>query len=251
MDQYIKRKIFRKFNTSSEEVEDFIAAEKQLIVFVNGKEVISLYCTPSMIKELITGLFMTEGILTDKISTEEWNIAYGDEIVVNISTDKDISTEETTLSRCLGGVTFKKMNFEKVKDDFFITSKALKNIFNEFHQKSELFKLTGCFHSAALSDGKRIIVFAEDIGRHNVIDKVLGHSLIEGIPLRGKLMMVSCRLSSEIISKCSGFGIPLVASRAAPTSLAIEIAELCEITLVGFMRGDRMNIYTHAQRILE
>jgi FdhD protein len=251
MDPYIKRKILKKHGISFEEVEDFIAVEKKLKVSVNGKEVISLYCTPSLIKELVIGFFITEGIFTNKILMDNMRIVYGEEVMVDIPVDEDIFTEGMTTSRCLGGVTLnKKMNFKKVTDDFSITAEFLKTVFNEFHQKSDLFKLTGCFHSAALSDGKRILVFAEDIGRHNVIDKVIGHSIINDITLAGKLMLVSCRLSSEIVSKCSRFGISVVASRAAPTSLAIEIAEACGITLVGFMRGDCMNVYTNAQRIL-
>jgi FdhD protein len=79
---------------------------------------------------------------------------------------------------------------------------------------------------------------------------VIGYSVINDIPFTGKLMLVSCRLSSEIISKCSRWGIPVIASRAAPTNLAIEIAEISGITLVGFVRGDRLNVYTNMQRII-
>ena len=252
MDPYIKRNTLIRHGTSFEEIEDYIAIEKKLIVSVNGKKVISLYCTPSMIKELVTGFFLTEGIFTDKFLMDTMKIVYGEEVMIDILVDKDIFKEGMVLSRCLGGVTLnKEMNFKKVIDDFSITAESLKTIFKKFHQESELFKLTGCFHSAALSDGESILIFAEDIGRHNVIDKVIGYSIINDITLAGKLMLVSCRLSSEIVSKCSRFGVSIVASRAAPTSLAIEISEACGITLVGFMRGDRMNVYTHMQRILQ
>ncbi|MDH5201930.1 MAG: formate dehydrogenase accessory sulfurtransferase FdhD [Nitrospirota bacterium] len=252
MDPYIKRKILKKHGTSFEEIEDYIAIEKKLIVSVNGKEMISLYCTPSMIKELVTGFFLTEGIFTDKFLMDKMKIVYGEEVMIDIPVDKDIFKEGMVPSRCLGGVTLnKEMNYEKVIDDFSITAESLKTIFNEYHRKSELFKLTGCFHSAALSDGERILVFADDIGRHNVVDKVIGYSILEDIPLSKKLMLVSCRLSSEIVSKCSRFGVSIIASRAAPTSLAIDISEACGITLVGFMRGDRMNVYTHTQRIIQ
>lgn len=251
MNPYIKRKIIKKQDTSFEEIEDYIAVEKKLKVSVNGKDVISLYCTPLMIKELVIGLFLTERILTNKISPEEMRIVYGEEIVVDIPVAGDVLTEGIVTSRCLGGFTFnKKRNFEKVKDDFSITVEVLKTLFKEFQQKSELFRLTGCFHSAALSDGKRILVFAEDIGRHNAVDKVIGYSILADIPFTGKLMLVSCRISSEIISKCAKWGIPIIASRAAPTDLAIEIAEKSGVTLVGFVRGDRLNVYTNSQRII-
>ncbi len=251
MNPYIKRKIIKKQGTSSEELEDYVAIEKKLRVSVNGKKVITLYCTPLMIKELIIGLFLTEGILTNKISPDKINIIYGEDIGVDISAGQDVLKKGMVTSRCLGGVTFnKKRNFEKVKDDFSITVEDLKNIFEEFQHKSELFRLTGCFHSAALSDGKRILAYAEDIGRHNAVDKVIGYSILGNIPFTGKLMIVSCRISSEIISKCSRWGIPIIASRAAPTDLAIEIAEKSGITLAGFVRGDRLNVYTNPQRII-
>jgi len=252
MDQYIKRKVLKKFSSSFEEVEDYIAIEKKLRVSVNGKEVISLYCTPSMIKELVIGFFLTEGIIKGEFCAEKISVEYGEDIMVDIPFEGDIATESMVItSGCIGGITFnRKRDFEKIKDGFSIEAAALKNIFKEFQQRAELFKLTGCVHSAALSDGKRILVFAEDIGRHNAVDKVIGYSIFEDIPFAEKLMLVSGRLSSEIASKCSRWGIPIVVSRTAPTELAIEISEKSGSTLIGFMRGDRMNVYTNPQRII-
>jgi len=251
MDPYIQRKIIKKKGTSFEKVNDFIAVEKKLKIFVNNKELINLYCTPSMIKELVAGLLLTEGILANKISSDQICLVNGKEIKVNIHVDEDILKENLAVSRCLGGITFhKKRNFKKIKDDFSLSVEALNFIFQEFQQKSELFRLTGCFHSSALSDNKKILVFAEDIGRHNAVDKVIGYSILADISFRGKLMVVSCRISSEIVSKCARWGIPIIASRAASTDLAIEIAQKTGVTLVGFVRGDSLNVYTHEQRII-
>jgi FdhD protein len=249
MNPYVKREVIKRQGTSSDEVEDSIAVEKRLRVSINGKDFITLYCTPLMIKELLTGLFLTEGIFTE--IPEEMSIVYGEEIVVDIPVAGDLSTEEITTSRRIAGVTFeKKRKFKKIKDDISLKAKALWRVFEEFQQRSELFRLTGCFHIAALSDGEKILAFAEDIGRHNAVDKVIGYSLLGDISFKRKIMLASCRLSSEIVSKCSRWGIPIVASRAAPTDLAIEIAETSGMTLVGFVRGERMNIYTNPQRII-
>lgn len=249
---YIKRKIIKKKGTSFEEIDDFIAVEKRLNITVNGNPAISLYCTPLMIRELVAGLFFTEGIIKGKFCTEDISIKYGEEIRANIHADGDILTEGMVVtSGCVGGITFaRKKDFEKVTDNFSIETETFKAIFNEFKQRSELFTLTGCVHIAALSDGNQILVFAEDIGRHNAVDKVIGYAILEDIPFTEKLMLVSGRLSSEIASKCSRWGIPIVASRAAPTNLAIEIAEKSGVTLVGFVRGDRLNVYTNSQRII-
>ncbi len=252
MDPYIQRKIIKKKGTSFEEIDDFIAVEKRLNVFINKREFISLYCTPLMIKELVTGLLLTEGILAHKTSPDQIRIVNGNEIRVDIHVNEDILKENLPVSRCLGGITLhKKRKFKKIKDDFSLSVEALNFIFQEFQQKSNFFRLTGCFHSAALSDDKKIIAFTEDIGRHNAVDKVIGHCILYDIPFTGKLMIVSCRISSEIISKCAKWGIPIIASRAAPTDLAIEIAEKSGVTLLGFVRGDSLNIYTNEQRIIK
>ena len=251
MTPYKKKKIIKYEGTSSEVVEDSCAVEKKCVISVQGKELLSLYCTPSMVKQLVTGLLMTEGLVTKKISPEEMTIVQGDDITVDILVDEDNLPERVTTARCLGGFTvLKKRVFEKIHDDFSLTTIALKNLFEDFQQRSELFKMTGGFHSAALSDGEKILSFVEDIGRHNAVDKVIGDALLKEISFRGKAMLVSCRISSEIISKCSRWDIPILASRSAPTDLAIEIAEISGMTLVGFMRGDRLNIYSNSQRII-
>jgi len=251
MDPSVKRKIIKYQGAFPDEIEDSLAVEKKLVISVQGKELVSLYCTPMMVKELVTGLLLTEEIITNKISPEEMKIVYGNEITVNLSSNRDIAPEKLTTFRCLGGFTvLKKRSFEKIHNDFYLTIEALKNLFGDFQQKTELFKMTGCFHSAAISDGKKILSFSEDIGRHNAVDKVIGDVLIREISFTRKVMMVSCRISSEIISKCSRWGIPILVSRSAPTDLAIEIAELSGITLVGFIRGDSLNIYTNPQRII-
>jgi FdhD protein len=250
MDPFRKKRIIQRQTESSKEKEDYVAVEKRMKVSLNGKDFITLYCTPLMIKELVVGLFLTEGIITE-IHAENMKIEYGKEIQIDIPVVDVASAEEIITSRHVAGITLgKKRNFEKVKDDFVLEADAIKSIFEDFQQRSELFRLTGCFHGAALSDREKILIFAEDIGRHNAVDKVIGYSILNGISFESKAMIVSCRLSSEIVSKCSRWGIPVLASRAAPTDLAIEIAETTGMTLVGFVRGDRMNIYTNPQRII-
>jgi FdhD protein len=251
MDPFIKRNIIKYRGSSSEEREDTLAVEKKLVISVQGKEILSLYCTPIMVNELVTGLLMTEGVVSSKLSPEKMTIVHGDEITVDLLIKGAISPERLTTARCLGGFTvLRKRSFEKIHDDFSLPAEALKDLFEDFQQRSELFKMTGCFHSAAISDDKAILSFAEDIGRHNAVDKVIGDMLLKDIAFSGKALLVSCRISSEIISKCSRWGIPILASRSAPTDLAREIAEISGITLIGFMRGDRLNVYTNPERII-
>ena len=251
MERTTKRKIYRHRDGSCECAEDLLAMEKRVRISVNGREIVSLYCTPHMVKELVVGLMMTEGIIRGSWCAERMSIEYGDEIAVDIPAEGEVITEGKTItSGCIGGITFER-NEEagKIEDAFTIDRRSLRYIFSDFQARSELYRVTGCIHSAALSDGRIILCFAEDIGRHNAVDKVIGYALLEKIPFSGKVMLASGRISSEISSKCSRWGSPILATRTAPTNLAVEIAEKRGVTVVGFVRGNRFNVYTHPERI--
>jgi FdhD protein len=246
-----KRLIFKYRNSKFEEVEDLLAVESRLSISVNGEEVLSLYCTPLMVRELAVGLIMTEGI-AEGLCSERMSIVYGEEDVrVEAHAEGEVrKSGGTVTSGCVGGITYNKKLSATVKDDpFSIAAGKLTALFGRFQKRSDMYNTTGCIHSAALSDGEDIISFAEDIGRHNAVDKVIGYAILEELDFSGKLMMASGRLSSEIVGKCAKWGIPLVVSRAAPTALAIEIARESGVTVAGFLRGERFNVYTHPQRI--
>lgn len=251
MKSVVKKTICRNAGKSFDESEDPVAVEKRLRVAVNGSEVLSLYCTPLMVRELVVGMFMTEGIIKGGWCAERMSIEYGEDVLVDIPAEGEASTEGAVVtSGCIGGITFpKRALLKKIEDPFTIRESALKELFRQFQNASELYKTTGCVHSAALSDGESILSLAEDIGRHNAVDKILGFAILENISFAGKIMLASGRLSSEIVSKCAKWGIPMVASRTSPTSLAVDIAEKSGVTVVGFIRADRFNIYTHPHRI--
>ncbi|HYA31544.1 MAG TPA: formate dehydrogenase accessory sulfurtransferase FdhD [Thermodesulfovibrionales bacterium] len=251
MERAVKRKVCKHTDGSFEYTEDLLALEKKVRISVNGKEVVSLYCTPHMVKELAVGLMMTENIIRGNWCAERMAIEYGGEILVDIPAEGEVVTKgQTITSGCVGGVTFENETETCViEDPFTIDRDSLRYLFSDFQARSELYKLTGCVHSAALSDGKVIICFAEDIGRHNAVDKVIGYALLEHILFSGKIMLASGRISSEISSKCSRWGIPILATRTAPTNRAVEIADKRGVTVVGFVRGSRFNVYTHPERI--
>jgi len=247
-----KQKMLKYRDGGFEKVEDMLAVESRLSISVNGKEVLSLYCTPLMVRELAVGLIMTEGI-AGGLCTERMSIMYEEQSVrVEAHAEGEVRQEGGTVtSGCVGGLTFNKELSGAAKEDpFSIGAPELTELFRRFQRRSDLFNTTGCVHSAAISDGEDIMAFAEDIGRHNAVDKVIGYTILEGMDFRGKLMMASGRLSSEIIGKCAKWGLPMVVSRSAPTALAIRIAEENGITVVGFLRGERFNIYAHAHRII-
>ena len=126
----------------------------------------------------------------------------------------------------------------------------IRNMLKEFRTISELFTKTGGVHSAALVDKEKIILFSEDIGSHNAVDKLLGKAFLAGIPTDDKILLSSGRISGEIMTKVIRNRIPVLISRTAPTCMSITYAEDHGVTLIGFARGSRMNIYTHPQRII-
>lgn len=252
MEAYIKVPALKIKGGSSIDADDLIAIEKKLRVSVNGRHLISLFCTPLMVRELVTGIIHNERLISGEWCAERMTIEYGDDINVDIPSSGSISEEgeRTITSGCAGGISFGRVDDRRITDGVTFPRENIQAAFREFQQRSDAYKLTGGVHSAALTDGETILVFAEDIGRHNAVDKVIGYCLLEKLPFEGMAMLASGRLSSEIVAKCARCGVPVIVSRAAPTSLAIDIAEAHGITVVGFLRAERMNVYTSRQRIL-
>ena len=251
MDVTNKAHILRISGSLAEDIEDFVAVETKVRISVNGRHALSLYCSPQMIREFVVGVVINEGLISGGWCAERISIEYGDDINVDIPATGTIAEgEKIVTSGCAGGISLnRKLPDGKISDLSVFDLHDIKELYRQFQKRSEGYKATGGVHSAALADSQTILVFTEDIGRHNAVDKVIGYALLEDIPFPGKIMLASGRLSSEIVSKCARCGIPVIISRAAPTSLSVEIAESSGLTLIGFARGDRMNIYTGRQRI--
>jgi len=252
MDGAEKRIITRLKDGARTSEEDLIAVEKRLRILVNGKDFVRLSCSPIMVRELVTGFLLTEGLSGKGFCTERMSIEYGEEIVVDVPAEEEPAPGPAArTSGCVGGISFESYeNAPPVTSGLKISFDALKGLFTLFQQASNLYRLTGCVHSAAIADGKRILFQAEDVGRHNAVDKVIGYAVLEAIPLEDKVLLTSGRLSSEIAGKCAGVKIPILASRTAPTTRAIDIAQRAGVTLAGFLRGKSCNVYTHPERIL-
>jgi FdhD protein len=255
-----KTKIIQYRNGSSSEREDHIASEKRLKIFSNNKEILSLLCTPTMVKELVIGFAFSEGLLkrnNEGEQQQEWcseriEILWQDEdIEVHLPVDMPEATATLT-SGCGKGVTF-MLNEEMsaIQDDFKTSTHTIIDLYREFQKKSELFRSTGGVHSAALCDEREMLVFAEDIGRHNAVDKIIGYAFLENIPMQNKILLLSGRLSSEIINKAVSAKVPLLISRAAPTDMAVETAKKYNLTLIGFLRGQKLNVYSNPQRLIK
>ena len=251
-----KFKIKRVKNTSVKEFEDSIIKEQPFTIFVNGYELVTLMSLPKELKELTIGFLASEGILENLNEIKTMEFSHQNSIIqVELNKDIDINLfkKRTLTSGCGKGVTFsnlKDCSAVKISNNN-LTMKADKivNLMVNMQKKAKLFDETGGTHTSALANSDNIIYVIEDIGRHNTIDKIIGKSYLNKINLNDKAILTSGRVSSEIIIKVLKQKIPILISRSAPTSTAVNIAREKDLTLIGFTRGNRFNIYNDLNRV--
>jgi len=155
-------------------------------------------------------------------------------------------------SGCSGGLTaadFDHHTHLSVGDGVSLAPEAVQHLIHQLFETQPLYHTTGGVHASALSDGRRICVSAEDIGRHNTLDKIAGHCLLNRVVMSESVLLTTGRISSDMLRKAARMGISIVISRSSPTSLSITLAEQWGITLIGYARRDRFNVYTHPWRM--
>lgn len=240
---------------------DVLAVEEPLELRVRGRSVAVIMRTPGHDADLAAGFLLTEGVVrsADDIyditqcratrRAEKGNVV---EVVLpkNVRVDFDSLTRHvfsaTSCGLC-GKATIEavRQHFPKVKRPLHVTAKVLQSLPAQLAAAQPTFKSTGGLHATALFDERgTMLATREDVGRHNAMDKVLGHALRAGwLPLARHILLVSGRVSFEIMQKALAARVSVVAGISAPTSLAAEFAKANNQTLVGFLRGDRLNVY--------
>jgi FdhD protein len=238
-------------------LKDIIAVEEITKLYIDGKLYAVFHHSPLQIKELVTGYLLTEGIISGirDISKIEFS---GKNVHVELSKRPLKFPEKHKLitTFCLDNNMLQpyllkaaqKLRLNRIK---FSAEIILKSV-DALNSKASIFKASGGTHAAALIDENgELIAFAEDIGRHNAIDKVIGEAAMKGMDFSRMLLASTGRLTSEIVIKAIQIGIPVLISLSAPTDMGIKIAKSFSLTLIGFARGKRFNIYTSIDRIKE
>jgi len=254
-----KVNIYRVTRDSKQAGEDIVVKELPLTILLNGRELVTLLCSPANLKYLAIGFLLSEGLLR---SRNDIKSIIDDEQrgIVRIETVTDLHGEEEQVFKriitpgCGRGAAFYSsadaVGMNEVKSELQVNGDEILELMTQFQRLSETYRSTGGVHSAALCDNKSLNIFSEDIGRHNAIDKIFGQCLWEGISTDNHIILSSGRISSEIVIKIARNNIPVLASKSAPTNTAVKLADLLGITLIGFVRGTRMNVYSHHQRIV-
>lgn len=235
--------------------KDIIIKEQPLTIFLNGNEIVTLMTLPDMLKELAVGFLISEGVIDNFYDIENLEFNCQNNVIwikLNKKIEMELLKKRTLTSGCGKGVTFsdfKDCSINTIESEISINNKNINKFMIKMQKNAELFKKTGGTHTAALADQDKIHYIVEDIGRHNTIDKIIGKAYIEDIDLKNKVIITSGRVSSEIIIKVLKQKFPILISRSAPTSTAVKIAQKKNLTLIGFTRGNRYNVYHGINRI--
>lgn len=255
---YTQRGIIKYDRGEMRETNAMIVNEVPLTLYLNDAELATLVCSPENYRELAVGFLATEGLITSCSEIREISCRE-DEGLLWIQTHSPVPQAENFLRRQIASCCGKgrallyfvndARQIQPVKSEALFAAAAMAKLMSALDENSATFRVTGGVHSAGLGSGGDITVMYEDIGRHNAVDKVLGYTLLNRLDTGDKCLLLTGRVSSEILIKAARLGIPLVLSRSAPTMLAVELADELGITLVGFARGRSFSIYSHNERI--
>ena len=249
--------VLRVTEEGTSNIEGMTATEFPLTITLDNQELVTLLCSPSNLEYLAVGFLASEGLLEGKEKIEK--IAINERTGVarlEIKADKGSAAENSfkriITSGCGKGASFYSAadaQLTRIESQVSISAKQIFALVREFRHRSQIYRITGGVHSAALCNAIGIRVFNEDIGRHNAVDKMFGECMLRDIPTNEGIVITSGRISSEILLKGAKRNIPIIVSASAPTDLAVRLADSLGITLIGFVRGGRMNIYAHGWRV--
>lgn len=246
-------------------VDDEVVSEEPLEIRISGRGVGITMRTPGEDEDLVLGFLVGEGVIASYSQVahlRRCDRAEGDLIDVlpaaGLAVDFAALTRHVFASSSCGvcgsaSVEVIRKRFGAVAGGQVVPSKVLHGLGETLRTHQQTFDRTGGLHAAGLFDLSGGLVSAsEDVGRHNAVDKVVGRALRMGmLPLSAHVLLVSGRASFEIVQKAAAAGIAIVAAVSAPSSLAVDLAAEANITLAGFVRGGRFNVYTHRQRIVD
>jgi FdhD protein len=228
------------------EVAAEVVREQPLTVYVNGEKFLTLLCSPMMLEALVVGYLWMEKVIEDLSEISRLDISEVDgRAEVTLSRAVTLPTERILTSGCGGGITFRidPRLFPRLHSSIRVQPVQLAARLKELFGRAVHYQASRGIHGAALADGERLLVVAEDVGRHNAVDKVKGEAMLRGIATVDRLLLSTGRISSEMLLKAARMGVPVVASRTSPTEMAVGLAEQLGITVIGYVRPDSLNLY--------
>ncbi|MGB9791023.1 MAG: formate dehydrogenase accessory sulfurtransferase FdhD [Thermacetogeniaceae bacterium] len=253
-----KVKIIQIDNGIKTEIEDTVVSEYYLTLFINGRKQVTFSCIPEYLEELVLGYLISEGIV-DEISEVEDIKVSADECKAEVKLKKDLRFQVEEESDFTYGRQHADYNagivqrrrLKCLEDSCSFSIAEILRQFERFSQESQMYKKTHAVHRAVLCKGDEVLCAANDVSRHNTIDKVVGMASKRQIELSQCYLITSGRVPKDIAAKAIRSGIQMLVARSVATYEAIELARRCNLTLVGRVGDGRMKIYSGVQRLTD
>ena len=229
-----------------------VIVEAPVTLSVNGHVWLTFMCTPTDLEALAVGFICNEGVIKSKDEIELVKVCTsGENVDIWLKNTVEQPQQWRRTSGCTGGATAASLEqiHPEIKDGLLLAPQMVHSLIKNLTEAQVLYREVGGVHTSILSDGERVVVSAEDIGRHNSLDKIAGLCLLENIELVRKILVTTGRISSDMIQKAARIGAAVVISRTSASSLSVSLADKWGITLIGYARHDQFIIYTHPERI--
>lgn len=256
-----------------------VIAETPWVLYLDGRELLTMMCSPTRLHCLALGFLQSEGLIDTlddvwqiKVFLDEHRVYLffpeagideerhmatcaeaGGSIVVQLRRPAPALPERRVLtSGCGGGITFDDLSAERppLHSDRVIRASQVTGLMRELNYQASLYRQSRGVHTSALSDGEQLLILAEDVGRHNTLDKIRGEVLLQGIDTADRILLTSGRISSEMITKARKMDVPIVVSRTSPTATSIRLAQTWNMTLIGYARAPQLRVYSGAERVI-
>ena len=246
---------YEKYEFRKWEPQDALTiVEAPVSLTVNGQVWLTFMCTPVDLEAMAVGFLYNEGIIETMEEVADVRVCeHGDNVDVWLNRSVEQPTSWRRTSGCTGGITavdaLARVDVSFNGDRPQVRPETIGHLVEQLFHSQTLYRETGGVHTSALSDGEKIVLVAEDIGRHNTLDKIAGLCLMKDIQPPTRILITTGRISSEMLQKAARLKAPILVSRTSPSSLSIEMAERYGITLIGYARRHRFNVYTDPQRI--
>lgn len=251
----VRRSFVRFQGSAPVDVCEAVIGEIRFSVYVDGKELVSFLCSPWMLRELVVGFLYIEGFIERVDDIEMLRVCPEDRLAdVRLRSGPVTVPERKILtSGCSGGTSFGQYLDDierfRLQDGRTMDPSDVYAAMRLLYERASLYHQARGVHTSVLTMAGGEAIVAEDIGRHNTLDKIQGHCMLTGVASQGGLLVSSGRISSEMLLKSAIMGVPVVGSRTSPTELAVRLAERLNITVIGYIRPAAMNVYTYPWRL--
>ena len=256
-----------------------VIAETPWVLYLDRRELVTFMCSPVGLQHLALGFLISEGMIESLADVWQLKVYLDEDRVYMYFPDAGLEGElamrtceeaagsidvrlrrppptrpekRILTSGCGGGITFDDLSGDRppLESDLRISAAQVSALMRQLNESAALYRASRGVHTSALTDGERLLVLAEDVGRHNTLDKIRGACLLGNIPTRDRILVSSGRISSEMITKARKMEAPIVVSRTSPTITSIRLAKAWNITLIGYVRGRQMRVYAGAERVV-